>query len=231
MQTARAVGRHAASRKYDIMTALGVHGLAATGHAQVLVLRFITLLTARYNWQSDELSMGRAEMARLWSVNERTVKRELARLRAMGWISVKRAGARGRVTVYSIDVGQVLLDTRDSWAVIGPDFVARMEEDAPGQGEAMPDPTIVPFRARPATAPAGQGGWADVQRALHDRHPELYAAWFHQLDEISNSGGEVVLTAPTRFAVDYVATHLLGKLLAAYGRFDPSVRRIRIEPV
>ena len=63
MQTARAVGRHAASRKYDIMTALGVHGLAATGHAQVLVLRFITLLTARYN-----LGVGVVDGTRLYAV-------------------------------------------------------------------------------------------------------------------------------------------------------------------
>lgn len=227
MQTAKAVGRHAASRKYDLMTALGVHALAAQGHLQVLVLRFITLLTARYNWQNDELSMGRAEMARLWSVDERTVKRELARLRTMGWMTVKRPGARGRVAVYSVDMGQILMDTRDVWSVIGPDFVARMEEETP----APPDPKVVPFPARAVDAPVGQGGWADVQRVLHDRHPELWAAWFHQLDEIDIAGGEAVLTAPSRFAADYVTTHLTGKLLAAYGRFDPSIRRVRIDVV
>ncbi len=221
MQTARVVGRQAASRKYDLMTALGVHGLAAQGHLQILVLRFMTLLTARYNWQSDELSMGRAEMARLWSVNERTVKRELARLREMGWLSVKRPGARGRVTVYSIDVGQVLIDTRDSWAIIGPDFVARMQDEAP----AAPDPKILPFPAKPT----GQGGWAEIQQILHDRHPELYTAWFHPLSETARGGDQVTLTAPTRFVADYVKTHLVAILLAAYGRRDPSIRRIRIE--
>lgn len=221
MQTARAVGRQAASRKYDLMTALGVHGLSAQGHRQVLVLRFITLLTARYNWQSDELSIGRAEMARLWSVNERTVKREVSRLREMGWLSVKRPGARGRVTVYSVDVGQVLIDTRDVWSIIGPDFVARMAADTP----AEPDPKVVPFPAKPT----GQGGWAEIQKILHDRHPELYTAWFHPLTETARSGPEVTLTAPTRFAADYVKTHLMAILLAAYGRRDPSIRRIRIE--
>jgi len=227
MQTARAVGRQAASRKYDIVTALGVYALSGDGHRQTLVLRFLTLITARYNWAKDELSMGRAEMARLWSVTERTVKRELARLRTLGWMQVKRPGARGRVTVYALDVGQILLDTAEVWPVIGSDFVARMEEGR--GGETAPDDTVVPF---PTTSPAPkpqEGLWGQVQAALHQRHPELYAAWFRQLSEAGRQDGTVVLGAPSRFVADYVTAHLLPRLLAAYGRFDAGVRQIRVE--
>ena len=44
------------------------------------MLRLIALITARYNWQRDELSVGQSEMARIWGVHDRTVKREVRRL-------------------------------------------------------------------------------------------------------------------------------------------------------
>jgi hypothetical protein len=39
----------------------------------------MALITMRYNWQRDELTTGQGEIAPLWSVDERTVKREMAR--------------------------------------------------------------------------------------------------------------------------------------------------------
>ena len=92
-------GPGASVRKYDLITALGAHALSLGKHDQRLVLRFITLITARYNWARDELSIGQREIARLWSCNERTVKRDVAKLRALGWLVVKRQGARGRAAV------------------------------------------------------------------------------------------------------------------------------------
>ena len=88
MQIVKPAGRNAPALKYDILSALGVHALAGDKNRQKLVLRVITLITTRYNWRSNELSMGREEIARLWDVNERTVKREMARLKAMNWIAV-----------------------------------------------------------------------------------------------------------------------------------------------
>jgi hypothetical protein len=83
MQTASIVGRNAAAHKYDILTAIGTYALSKGKHEQRLVLRLITLITARYNWGRDELAVGQREIARLWSVDERTVKREMAKLRAL----------------------------------------------------------------------------------------------------------------------------------------------------
>jgi hypothetical protein len=85
-----------ASQKYDVLTALGAHALAGGKTQMRLGLRFITLITARYNWARNELAVGQREIARLWSVDERTVKREMAKLRALGWLVVKRQGTRGR---------------------------------------------------------------------------------------------------------------------------------------
>ena len=94
----------------------------------------MTLVTARYNWGRDELAVGQREIARLWLVDERTVKREMAKLRAMGWLTVRRQGARGRVTEYSLAIERILEDSRPRWGDVGPDLEHRLSatpEEAP----------------------------------------------------------------------------------------------------
>ncbi len=229
MLATRPVGHNAAALKYDILSALGVHALSGDKHRQRLVLRMMALITTRYNWQRNELSIGRAEMARLWSVDERTVKREIARLRGVGWMRVKRAPARGRVTVYELDLKQILLDTRAVWPVIGPDFEARMTTGETAQRPAGDN--VVPLRRGAATVPAPEKTgdiWGQVRASLHGRDPELYSAWFRHLDESERAGGVAHLTAPSRFLADYIATHFAGRLLAAYSRFDPAIREVRV---
>ena len=108
MQIARPVGRQAASRKYDLLTALGVHACHGDKHRQRLVLRLMTLIVARYNWQSDEITVGQREIAALWGVDERTVKRDIARLRALGWLVQHRAAVRGRVASHGLDLAAIL---------------------------------------------------------------------------------------------------------------------------
>lgn len=228
MQVTRPVGRNASAVKYDILSALGVMALAGERSRATSIQRFCILLTTRYNWQSGQLAIGRAEIARLWSVNERTVKREMARLRSSGWLRVKQAGVKGRVTIYEIDLGQVLIDTRPIWPLIGPDFEARMEE---GRGETPAQSiNVVPFQRAPPPPPAGEGDvWGRVLAALHDRDPGLTSAWFCHLAEAERAGGAVVLKAPTRFIADYVEMHLTGRLLACYSRFDPSIRSVSVQ--
>lgn len=224
MQLAKPVGRNASAVKYDILSALTVHALSGDKHLQRSVLRIIVLITTRYNWRNNELSIGRQEIARLWSVNERTVKREMAKFRTLGWIAVKRPAARGRVAVYELDLKQMLLDTSENWATIGPDFRDRMMD------EPEPDTNIVPFQAKPAP-PDAEGGdvWAQVQSILHGRDPELWASWFQHLTELDRVGGVAILMAPSRFMADYIAQKWSGRLLAAYSRVDPSVRSLRFE--
>lgn len=231
MLATRPVGRNASAMKYDILSALGVAALAADKHRQKLMLRLMVLITTRYNWQTNELSMGRAEIARLWSVEERTVKRELGKFRTLGWMNVKRTGARGRVTVYELDLAQVLGETRSVWEGMGSDFRARMEESQTVP-ELPADSKVVPLHRAPLPAAAGQGDlWSQVLETLHARDPGLASAWFHPLQEIERGNGRVVLAAPSRFIAGYVSTHLAGRLLATYSRFDPSIRRVDIETV
>ena len=82
MHSLRPTGRGASSRKYDILTALGAFALRGSKHEQRRMLRFMLLITARYNWRRDRLSVGQREIAMMWSCDERTVKREMARLKA-----------------------------------------------------------------------------------------------------------------------------------------------------
>ncbi|GAA0309660.1 hypothetical protein [Rhodovulum strictum] len=224
MQLARPVGREAASRKYDILSALMAFGLSQDKHVQRQVLRVMALITTRYNWQRDELTMGQGEIARLWSVDERTVKREMARLRARGWLVLKRQGARGRVSTYGMDLNRMLDDTRPAWPLIGEDFMARLDPAAAaGQGGS----NVVPLRAVPV--PMADGSvWAAAQAWLHAEDPATYGAWFHALSDAGLEANALTLAAPTRFHASYVATNLKEKLLSALRRVDPSVRDVRI---
>lgn len=225
MQIVRPVGREASARKYDILSALMAHALAGDQHRQRLVLRLMALITTRYNWQRDELTMGQREMARLWCVDARTVKREMARLKALGWLRVKRQGARGRVSVLGLDLERIMLDTRAEWGNIGEDFIGR----AGGPAAAVEtERRVVPFRRLPAGGEAGAGVWATACRQLAAEDPALFEAWLAGLREAGCEGGVLTLLAPTRFHASYVATHLIGRVLNAASRAEPAVRTVRV---
>lgn len=203
----RATGRNAASMKYDILSALGVHGCAGDKHRQRLVLRLITLIVARYNWIADELMVGQREMAELWSIDERSVKRELAKLRELGWLVQKREAARGRVAVHGLGLARILEGTGPDWARVGPDYVARMA----GQGTPTPE-AAAPSNVISFPLPTGEEGvWPRIQATLHREDPHLYAAWFAAL-RAEHDGDCLRLLAPSRFHADYLRSNHLQRL-------------------
>ena len=203
----RATGRNAASMKYDVLSALGVPGCAGDKHRQRLVLRLITLIVARYNWVADELMVGQREMAELWSIDERSVKRDLAKLRDLGWLVQKRAAARGRVAVHGLGLARILEGTGPDWARIGPDFVARMEGQGTPPATAQPPSNVISF-----PLPMGDDGvWPRIQAMLHREDPHLYAAWFAALQAEALDDG-LRLLAPSRFHADYLRANHLQRL-------------------
>ncbi|MFK7743709.1 MAG: DnaA N-terminal domain-containing protein [Roseobacter sp.] len=223
MLSTKPVGRGASARKYDLLTAMGAHALSAGKHDQRRVLRLMTLITARYNWGRDELAVGQREIARLWSVDERTVKREMAMLRARAWLVVARQGARGRVTQYRLGIEQILRDTEPQWPCVGSDFELRM-----GQGAA---PTVVPLPVHaPVPAPDVTTGteWALAQAVLHAEDPASYASWVAALTREERAGGRLTLRAPSRFHAAYVQTHLERRLLKALTDVASDVSEVRI---
>ena len=223
MLTLRPVGRGAAARKYDLLTALGAYALAQDKHDQRRVLRLMTLITARYNWARDELAVGQREIAQLWSCDERTVKREMALLRAREWFVVRRQGARGRVTQYSLGIERILQDTRDQWPCVGSDFELRM-----GVEET---PKVVPLPVAGAVpAPDVEQGteWALAQAVLHSEDAGSYASWLAALERVERAGGRLTLRAPSRFHAAYVQTHLAGRILTALREIDADVSDLRV---
>ena len=216
-------GPGAAARKYDLITALGAHALSLGKHDQRLVLRTITLMTARYNWGRDELSMGQREIAQLWSCDTRTVKRELAKLRALGWLVIKRQGARGRVATYGFDVARMLASTQGIWEAVGPDFALRLSD--------RPAETVVPFPVKGMVAPPPLDEateWGLARALLHAEDAGRYGAWVEALHRRGRAGGRLTLKAPSRFHAAYVQTHLEGILLRACQSVDDSVSAIEI---
>lgn len=225
MLSTKAVGKYAAPRKYDFITALGSHALAGDKHQQRQVLRLITLVTARYNWQREELAVGQREIARLWSVDERTVKREMARLRAIGWLVVKRQGARGRVTEYRLDMEAVLQATRPQWACVGSDFELRMAAPDTEQDKVVP----LPSRGQVPAPDMSEGTeWQFAQGLLHAEDPALYGSWFRRLKRQDRAGGRLILTAPSRFHGTYVQTHLMARILNACRAVDDGIDEVVI---
>lgn len=224
MLSVKPVGRGAAARKYDLLTAMGAHALALGKSDQRLALRLITLITARYNWTRDELAVGQREIARLWAVDERTVKREMAKLRGRGWLVVRRQGARGRVTEYALAIDRILADTRPQWAAVGPDFALRLD-GAPAEADVVP----LPIRGT-VTAPDVSSGseWALAQALLHQEDAARYGAWLAALSRVGRAGGALTLKAPSRFHAAYVAQHLTERVLRACQSVDESVAEIRI---
>ena len=224
MELVKPVGRGASARKYDILSAMMAFALGEDKTTQRQVMRLMCLVTTRYNWQRDELCMGQREIARLWSVDERTVKREMAKLRSKGWLILKRQGARGRVSIYGIDLSRIMTDTREAWPRIGEDYIMRV-----GQGGEPPPPsTVVPLR--PVAAPAQDGTlWAGVKAQLHGSDPSTFANWFDALTQVSLEDGRLTLTAPTRFHARFVTANHYMRLLAACKMADPSIADLKIE--
>jgi len=213
MQVQRLNGPGAGVLKYDLLTALTTAGLNGPPSLQTTVMRLIALMTARYNWQADELCVGQREMARMWSVNERTVKREIKRLTEAGLLVCKRVGVRGRVGAYRLDQQAVVRLSEGCWPLVGPDFEARMRERyAPIRSNVVklkpdPEPDVTP-------APE-QGTWPRVMAILAATSPDVAGAWFARIDFVGFERGVLRLRAPTGFIRRYVETHLLGTLLGA----------------
>lgn len=216
----RPSGRNAAALKYDLLTALGAHACAGDKHLQRLTLRLITLIVARYNWITGEIAVGQREIAGLWSIDERSVKREMGRMRELGWLVVKHSSARGRVAVHRLDIDRILSQTERSWPCVGPDFVARMA----GPEAPAPAGNVISF-----PAPQGDGDvWARIQVRLHREDPNLYNAWFVAVRSENSQDSTLHLVAPSRFHADYLRTNFLHRLERLARELDPGIERVTI---
>lgn len=214
MRHMRLTGPGAGSEKYDLLTALAVAGLAAGTGMQVSMLRLIALVTARYNWSQDEVSIGQREMAALWSVDERTAKRETRRLTEAGFLAVKRRGVRGRVATYRLCIERIYALTPETWSRVGPDFQDRMEGRA-----------VTPAPESTGAPPPPSDPWGAVLHRLRDGNEPRFAAWFARMRLARDTGDSLVIEVPSSFVQSYIATHLMADLQRAVdGSFVPARR-------
>ncbi|MDD9922960.1 MAG: hypothetical protein OXQ92_11875 [Boseongicola sp.] len=223
----RVTGPGASALKYDILTALLSMASREQGARARLALRLSLLITARFNWRSATFAVGQREMARMWNVTERTAKREIAAMRAIGWVSVSSPAARGRVAQYRLELGRLMGDTETHWSAIGPDYNARMS----GHSEPVQESTtnVVPLSVPPTTAPPDDGStWSKAATDLHRNDPATFNAWLSNLVPIEGRDHQIVLAAPSKFIADYVDTHFKARLLAAVSHHDRSIRELRI---
>jgi DNA-binding transcriptional MocR family regulator len=204
---------------------MGSFALSQRKGPQLLVFRLLTLITARYNWQRDHLSVGQREIAKLWDVDERTVKREMAKLRSMGWLTLKRQGVRGRVSEYGLSIQRILEDTEPSWDAVGPDFVRRLNREEEVSSNGVPLGT-----SKPAPEPDTSDGfeWSLAKSVLHKEDAATYSSWIEALERKERAGGLLTIRAPSRFHATYVHTHLKARILAACKDVDATVRVVAI---
>jgi len=222
MLAGKAVGRKASTQKYDILTALGAFALAQDKGLQRLGLRLMVLITARYNWRLNELSMGQREIARLWAVNERTVKREMAKLRDMGWLRVKTPATRGRVATYAIDFHKISTATQENWPAVGPDFVERMAGLYPATVVKVDFGSGAGQGAKGLDVPEPSGPWGEMRALLRAQDESVFQNWFARLRFIGFAEGRLELVADSSFLVRYIETHFSqGLMRAAVQVFGP----------
>lgn len=218
MSILKPVGHGAASRKYDLLTALGTLALAARPSEQRLILRLMVAITARYNWTSDLLAVAQTELARLWSVDERTVKRSMALFRERGWLRLKRQAARGRVAEYGLGIDALMAATQALWPAVGSDFQARL---APPEAPS----TVVPF---PVAPPEGTL-WPQALRLLMQADPATAQSWMQGLREDGAEAGCLRLVAKGKYQASYLRTHLHMRLLAAVRQVDARITTLTID--
>lgn len=222
-QTKRIAGPGTSSLKYDVLTALLATATSDVSSTKSrLALRLSLVITARYNWKTAVFNVGLRELARMWGVTERTAKREIAQMRALGWISVERSAARGRVARYEINFHELLAATAQNWDAVGSDFKERMSgtpEDTPAN--------VVPLHADTVPIPAEDGtDWPKVAATLQAQDPTIFASWFARLNLIETESGVWVFQTATQFEATYIKTHLYGKIFAAVAAQDRSARKL-----
>lgn len=215
MDAKKLTGSKAGSHKYDLLTAITVVGLHGNPGFQTSMLRLTALITARYNWRLDEFSVGQRDMARMWCVNERTVKREIKRLLEAQIITCKRQGVRGRVGAYKLNFNEIYRRSRSIWTAVGPDFDERMQTNLPQINSTVVTVNFAKDEFSKDRSVQGRGEWRHVLQRLKAAEPEVYSNWYSQLLLVALEESTLTIKAPSRFIARYVQTNLDKSLVNA----------------
>jgi len=232
MDAKRLTGVKASSLKYDLLTALSVTGLNLDARFQIAIARLTLLITARYNWRLDEFCVGQRDLARMWNVTERTVKREIKYWQDQQMVICKRQGVRGRVGAYRLNYPEIYRISAPYWHSVGPDFEERMTETNPVQEAKV---VAVDFRKErhvseepPLTTPKDPHTWRAACQRIRELHPTHYQNWIASLTFGRDDQDTLELNASNQFVAQYVQTHLIAILAEAVEATIGPRRRIKI---
>jgi DNA-binding transcriptional MocR family regulator len=184
--------------------------MRSDGLSPILALRFIALITARYNWAKDEASVGHDELSRLWGVSRRTVLRDMERLQKLGLLVVARPARRGRVATYRL--GHDALDALGAMSAdrLPPDLHARVRAHVATDAQGDPQPSRHPI---PFDTDTDADLWTRLRAAsARTLKPATVERWLDPLAPEPAGGDTLVLRAPSRFHADY-AERALGDTL------------------
>ncbi|MDX8354831.1 DnaA N-terminal domain-containing protein [Cognatiyoonia sp. IB215182] len=232
MEVKRLTGVKASSMKYDILTALSVAGLHLGVRHQISIARLVLLITARYNWRQDEFCVGQRDLARMWNVTERTVKREIKFWQDQQWLICKRQGVRGRVGAYRLNYPEIYQMSEPYWSRVGSDFNERMAATHPVKTTTI---VSVDFRKddkrtqASSVLPDGPEKWRAACQRMRNLHPAHYQNWIAGLAFQSDEEGTLTLASANRFVAHYVQNHLMPLLTEAVEACLGPRRRIIIE--
>jgi len=228
MKLIRSTGPLASVQKYDVLTALAIAGLNGKPGFQRSMLRMVALITARYNWKLDELTVGQRDIAKMWAVDERTVKREMKRLTEYRILIPLRPGVRGRVAAYRLNQSEIHRLSQPHWEDVGPDFVARMDGRTE-PAELTQDKIVrVDFRPSVQLSQHGHTAWQRTASRLAEIDPDLHRCWFISLVFEDFLDGYLRLRAPSSFVAKYILTHHMPRLRDAAKMEFEELERIGI---
>lgn len=200
------------SFKYDILSALAVAALSQRDRTRIEYMRLIALLTARYDWRRSEVSIGHAQLAELWSIDVRSVKRQIARFVETGLMTKKRTGVRGRVSVYKINLQAIAVHTRPAFNVIGPDFEERIAqflgETVGSDGEHVLQKSAANCAPRDRENASNESNQIGTATTVIDTLCEIlprpsFERWFSRATLNLRTEGIVEIQFPTQFHTDY----------------------------
>jgi hypothetical protein len=178
------------------------------------------------------------QLALLWSVDLRRVKRIITELREIGILAVKRAGRKGLVTVYSLDLARIAEITRPFWHVLGADIAARLDAVFPTE-RATVEATEEAQSTIELSAERGriQSNIVKIEDARRQRvdpvrqaiaremEPPAFDRWIRPLGH-ERRNDSFVFTASSSFMASYVERQFGHKIERAIRQLFPEIRRV-----
>lgn len=217
--TPRLTPARSGARKYDILSALALAGLDGSAMPSQRALRLIALITTRYNWSTDSLSIGHAELSALWRVSRRTVIREIEALRQSGVLVVLRPGRRGRVSAYRLCIPAISALTKaavereptgvgDRLDEVGAETTDEPAPENPNYAVAIHDGDEwrqVLLRLPPTVSASQRTQWLQPLRGVRDgERLEVIAASPFRAAYVSRTFGDVVRGSARALGIESV---------------------------